>query len=143
MAKFTVGGNLERMIDTIEKYAMNDEIAKECIREGEKIMKLEIQKGASQHIKSGKMANSLVTTIPMLIDGTWVGRVRFTGVDKEYINKDGKRVEITNWLKAFRIEYGTSKQKAKPFVKKAVRRSSNQISNKWQEIYDRELRKLQ
>ena len=143
MAKFTVGNTLDKMIDTIEDFAMNDEIAKECIREGEKIMKKEIQSGASQHIKTGKMANSLVETTPMLQDGTWVGRIRFAGVDKEYVNEEGKKVEITNWLKAYRIEYGTSKQKAKPFVRKAVKRSGSQISNKWQEIYDRELRKLQ
>lgn len=141
MAKFTTGGSLDDMITTLNQLSLTDEMAQECIYEGENIMMNEIQKGANKHVKTGAMAASLVKTTPKFVNGVWTGRVKFTGSDGVYVSKTGAKYDMTNWLKAFRIEYGTSKEKAQPFVRPAVSRSKKQISRKWQEIYDRELKK--
>jgi HK97 gp10 family phage protein len=141
MAKFSTGGSLDDMITTLNQLSLTDEMAQECIREGENIMMNEIQKGANKHIKTGSMAASLIKTTPILSNESWIGRIKFVGSAGVHVSKTGAKYDITNWLKAFRIEYGTSKEKAHPFVRPAVRRSKKQISKKWQEIYDRELKK--
>ena len=90
------------------------------------------------------MANSLKSTKPTKNkNGEWVGRVKFTGTDGTHKTKDGKKYDITNWLKAFRIEYGTSHQKAEPFVRPAIQGCQGNIKKKWDEINDKELKKLQ
>lgn len=144
MASFEVNGSLENLIGKIDKFAVNDEIYREMISAGQDIMKTSIESGASKHVVTGHMASSLKKTTPVLDkEGAWVGRVKFTGTDGVYITKDGKKYDMTNWYKAFRIEYGTSKQKAQPFVRPAIRGCSKDINNKWQKIFERELKKLQ
>jgi len=59
------------------------------------------------------------------------------------VTKEGKKYDITNWLKAFRIEYGTSHEKAEPFVSPAIHACEGHIRARWQEIFDKELKKLQ
>lgn len=144
MASFEKDHELAGMIRKIESLANNEQIYSDLISEGQNIMKSEIQSGANQHVKTGKMASSLKNTKPKKnSNGEWVGRVKFTGSNGIYTTKEGKKYDITNWLKAFRIEYGTSKQKAKPFVRPAIERSENAISKKWNEIYERKLKDLQ
>lgn len=144
MANFENDKELVAMIKRIESFANNEEIYTELISEGQNIMKSEIQSGASKHIKTGKMASSLKKTKPKMdSNGEWVGRVKFSGSSGVYTTKSGKKYDITNWLKAFRIEYGTSKQKANPFVRPAIEKSESVIRKKWNEIYERELKSLQ
>lgn len=144
MANFENDKELVAMIKRIESFANNEEIYTELISEGQNIMKSEIQSGASKHIKTGKMASSLKKTKPKRnSNGEWVGRVKFFGSSGVYTAKSGKKYDITNWLKAFRIEYGTSKQKANPFVRPAIEKSESVIRKKWNEIYERELKDLQ
>ena len=128
MASFEVNGSLENLIGKIDKFAVNDEI----------------YISSTNTNSNSNMASSLKKTTPVLDkEGAWVGRVKFTGTDGVYITKDGKKYDMTNWYKAFRIEYGTSKQKAQPFVRPAIRGCSKDINNKWQKIFERELKKLQ
>lgn len=144
MAKMTLNDkNLSSLINSIETFSEKDDVYKELISAGQDIMKEEIQKGADKHIKTGQMAKSLKNSTPVKNkDGDWVGRVKFYGSAGVYVTKAGKKYDMTNWLKAFRIEYGTSTQKAQPFVRPAIRRSRTKINKKWQEIFNKELKGL-
>ena len=144
MASFDNGNGIVDMIKNIERFANSEEVYTKMISEGQEIMKSAIENGAKKHIKTGKMAKSIKWTKPTKDkNGNWVGRVKFTGTDGKYVSKDGKKYDITNWLKAFRIEYGTSTEKAEPFVRPAIQGCQNDISNKWKELYDKEVKKLQ
>lgn len=144
MANFEAGKSISQMIKGIESLANSEEVYQEMISAGQEIMKSAIQNGASKHVVTGKMASSLKCTKPKKDkDGNWVGRVKFTGTDGTHVTKNGKKYDITNWLKAFRIEYGTSKEKAKPFVRPAIQGCESQINKKWEEIYGKKVKDLQ
>lgn len=143
MASFDDSNAIADMISKIETFANSEEVYQNMISEGQGIMKSAIESGASKHIKTGRMAKSLRNTKPIKDkNGNWIGRVKFTGTDGKYITKDGKKYDITNWLKAFRIEYGTSKQKAEPFVRPAIQSCEGKINRKWKEMFDKEVEKL-
>jgi len=143
MANFEIDNSIADMIKKIEKFANSEEIYQQMISEGQGIMKSAIQSGASKHVVTGKMASSLKATKPTKNkDGIWVGRVKFTGSNGVYKSKSGKKNDITNWLKAFRIEYGTSKEKAEPFVRPAIKSCESAINNKWKKMFDKEVEKL-
>ena len=145
MASFvSANDDLDEMIKTIEGFSNKDDVYQEMISAGQEIMKNAIETGARRHRKTGKMANSLVCTKPMKNkSGDWVGRVKFEGSSGVYRTKKGKKYDITNWLKAFRIEYGTSQQTAQPFVRPAIKRCEGNIYNKMNTIFEREVNKLQ
>lgn len=144
MATFEIDNSIADMIKKIDKFATSEEVYKEMISAGQKIMKSSIESGASKHVETGKMARSLISTEPVKnADGEWVGRVKFSGSDGVHRTKKGKKYDITNWLKAFRIEYGTSKQKAEPFVRPAIKGCESEINAKWKQIYERKLKELQ
>lgn len=143
MANFEIDNAMAQMITELNSFANNEEIYKNMISEGQNIMKAEIESRARKHIKTGRMASSIKATKPVKNkNDEWVGRIKFTGTDGKYVTKDGKKYDITNWLKAFRIEYGTSFQKAEPFVRPAVESCRNDINRKWKEMHDKELEKL-
>lgn len=144
MASFEIDNSITDMIKKIETFSNSEEIYQELISEGQAIMKSAIESGANKHIITGKMAKSLKCTKPTKNkDGNWVGRVKFTGTDGVSKTKSGKKYDITNWLKAFRIEYGTSNEKAEPFVRPAIKGCESQINKKWKEMYERKLKNLQ
>lgn len=144
MAKFEVDNSIADMIKKIETFANSEEVYQTMISEGQGIMKSAIESGASKHVRTGRMAKSLKSTKPTKDkNGNWVGRVKFTGTDGTHVTKAGKKYDITNWLKAFRIEYGTSHEKAEPFVRPAIQGCQGRIRSKWNEIFDKELKKLQ
>jgi len=136
--------NLNDMIKRIESFAGSEEVYIEAISSGTEIMKNAIQTGASKHRRTGAMAKSLKTTKPVQNKyGDWVGRVKFTGSDGVSVSKSGNKFDRTNWIKAFRIEYGTSKQTAKPFVRPAIQSSESKINEKMKQVFDRKLSELQ
>ena len=143
MANFTIDNTIAEMIKNIDKLANDEEIYEEMINAGTEIMKKSISQRASKHIVTGQMVNSLKTTKPTKNkDGDWVGRVKFSGSSGIQTTKSGKKYDITNWLKAFRIEYGRSNQRAQPFVRPAIQSSEKQIQQKWEEIYDKRMSEL-
>lgn len=144
MASFEQDNTIAEMIKKIETFANSEQVYQDMISAGQEIMKSAIQSGANNHVVTGRMANSLKCTKPRKNkDGNWVGRVKFTGTDGTHKTKNGKKYDITNWLKAFRIEYGTSKEKAQPFVRPAIQGCESAISRKWKDIYERKLKDLQ
>lgn len=144
MANFEIDSSLQNMIKNIESFANSEEKYQEMISAGQEIMQSAIESGAKKHVRTGRMANSLRSTKPTKNkNGEWVGRVKFTGTDGTHKTKAGKKYDITNWLKAFRIEHGTSHQKAEPFVRPAIQGCQGNIRKRWNEIIDKELKKLQ
>lgn len=122
----------------IPKVLRKDDIYLEMIDAGQDVMLNAIQKGANKHIRSGKMAGSLKKTKPVIDnEGNAVGRVKFVGSDGSKKYKTGQRFDRTNWIKAFRIEHGTSTQNAEPFVRPAIKSSEANIrqamDKKWRE----------
>ena len=146
MARFINNNNLADMIASIEKLSNNTSIYEELISSGQEIMKDKIQAGANKHrskLIREHMADSLKCTKPTKDkEGYWVGRVKFSGSSGMFISKKGKKFDATHWIKAFRIENGTSKQAAEPFVKPAIAASDAPIRKEWNEIFERELKKL-
>ena len=146
MAQFINNNNLADVIASIEKLSNNTSIYEELISSGQEIMKDKIQAGANKHrskLIREHMADSLKCTKPAKDkEGYWVGRVKFSGSSGMFISKKGKKFDATHWIKAFRIENGTSKQAAEPFVKPAIAASDAPIRKEWNEIFERELKKL-
>lgn len=146
MAQFTSDNGLTSMIKSIEKLENNTEIYKNLISSGQEIMKSKIETGAKSHRSKfirKHMADSVGCTRPVKDkDGCWVGRVKFKGSSGVTVSKNGQSFDATHWIKAFRIENGTSKQVAQPFVKPAIAASETQIRKKWNEIFESELKKL-
>ncbi len=141
MAQFLDDNVLRDMIKSIEQYENNEEIYKQLISDGQQIMKDKIQSGASKHrskLVRKHMADSIKATRPTKDkNGCWVGRVKFVGTNGKVGNFD-----VTHWIKAFRIENGTSKQAAEPFVKPAIAASENPIRSSWNKTFESELKKL-
>ena len=144
MVSFEQDNTIAEMIKKIETFANSEEVYQDMISAGQEIMKSAIQSGASKHVVTGRMASSLKCTKPTKNkDGIWVGRVKFTGTDGTHKTKQGKKYDITNWLKAFRIEYGTSHEKAQPFVRPAIQCCEGAINSQWKKMYERKLKDLQ
>lgn len=126
-------------INAVVKASENEAVFSEMVAAGQEIMKNEILEGARKHIVTGKMQASIKCSKPVLKDGACSGRVYFSGEVLKYKSKkSGKTISITNWLKAFRIEYGTRYQKAEPFVAPAILNSESKINSKMGEIMDKE-----
>lgn len=121
----------------IPKSLRDDGLYLEMIDAGQDIMLNAIQKGANKHIKTGKMAGSLKKTKAVIDkEGNAVGRIKFVGSDGSKTSKKGQRFDRTNWIKAFRIEYGTSEQNAEPFVRPAVKSSEGAIKQAMQKVWE-------
>lgn len=144
MASFSAGDDLIGMIKQIETFSDKDDVYQEMVSAGQEIMKSAIQNGASKHRKTGHMASSVYAPKPYKDkNGNWTGRVKFEGTDGVYKTKAGKKYDMTNWLKAFRLEYGTSDQPATPFVRPAIVESEEKINQKMKEIFDGKMGELQ
>lgn len=138
MAKMTMDfdpldalGGLAKIVDNTEG------LASKMVDAGLDVMAREIKSGASRHRVTGHMAESVGKSKPRLNkDGDMVGRVKFYGSDGVSRSKKGKKFDRTNWIKAFRIEYGRSGQPAQPFVRPAIQRSKSAISNAMQKKFE-------
>lgn len=143
MADFSADFDINQILGGLSKMADSDEVAIEMVNSGLEVLKKAIEKGAVKHKITGDMAKSIyIVKARRNKDGDIVGRVKFGGSSGQYKNKKtGKRFDITNWIKAFRIEYGTSKQKAKPFVRPAIQASRVGIKKAMDSVFDKEVKK--
>ena len=143
MAEFSSDFNLEDALGGLLKIANSDDVAIKMVNAGLEVMYDKISAGAKKHKVTGAMAKSVyIKKAYVNKNGDVVGRVRFSGSSGSYKNKQtGKRFDITNWIKAFRIEYGTSNQKAKPFVRPAIQSSRAGIKKAMDAVFDREVKK--
>ena len=142
MSSFESDG-INQMIAQIEKLSNRDETYYSMISAGQDILKNAIINGASKHIQTGRMVNGVYSTTPVKnSQNDWIGRVKFQGSSGTYKTKTGKKYDITNWLKAYRIEYGTSKQAPSPFLRPAIISSESIINKKMEEIFNHALEEL-
>ncbi|MDQ5984304.1 MAG: hypothetical protein RUMPE_01351 [Eubacteriales bacterium SKADARSKE-1] len=119
------------------KGIQDEDLALKMIDAGQDVMLKAIKAGASRHKVTGHMANSLVKTKPMINkNGDAVGRIKFSGSDGVSKSKGGQRFDRTNWIKAFRIEFGTSKQNAQPFVRPAIQSSENGVRSAMEKAFN-------
>lgn len=127
----------------IEKFfpqgIQDEDLALNMIAAGQDVMLKAIKSGASRHKGPGPnhMANSLIKTEPVIDKkGDAVGRIKFSGSSGVSKSKGGQRFDRTNWIKAFRIEYGTSNETARPFVRPAIQSSESAIRSEMERAFN-------
>lgn len=134
MAKFSFSMDIDKIFP---KGIEDENLALNMIKAGQEAVLPAIKSGAEKHIVTGHMAKSIRATKPTINKkGEVVGRIKFYGTDGLSKSKKGQRFDKTNWIKAFRIEYGTAKQKAEPFVRPAIKRSESTIKAAMQKVFD-------
>jgi HK97 gp10 family phage protein len=117
----------------IPKALSNENLGKEMVRAGLEVMRLKIEAGASRHRKTGSLAASVKATKPgKTSDGAIYGKVYFRGKDKK---------GTSNVLKAIILEYGSKKQRPKPFVRGAVQSANSEINTAMKNVFEREASK--
>ena len=137
MAGFTCDLDADKILGGLMDMAEGDDISKEMVEAGQEVMKKAIEAGAKKHIVTGRMADSIRTYKPVTNkEGDIVGRIKFHGNDPSKKSKGGQSFDRTNWIKAFRIEYGTSNERAEPFVSPAILRSEGEIRKAMQDVFE-------
>lgn len=132
MANFSMTG-LDDLISDIDAITM-ERLAPIMLEEASPILKREVMSRANAHRDSGHMADSIKATKANRTGDGYSIVVRPTGKD----SKTGVR----NMEKMAYLEYGTSKQAATPVISPAVRASENEVVEKMQEVFNREVDKL-
>ncbi len=106
------------------KGLRDENLGKDMVNAGLEVMRDAIYKGTLNHVVTGHMRDSVkIKKAKIDKEGIVYGYVRFVGSEGVFYNKKGERFDRTNWIKAFRIEYGTSKQRKQPFVRPAIQNS--------------------
>lgn len=121
-------------LDTIGSQALV--IAEKAVYEGTKIVADQVRanlKGALSGKSSGDLERALGVTPIENQGGVVNARVGFDGYDSR---------GVPNQLKANVLEYGSSKQRARPFVNPAVRKTRRAARKKMSEVFDDEINKL-
>jgi HK97 gp10 family phage protein len=141
MAKMTVTIPTD-LIDKLEKLGQaSEEISKKMLVAGAAILRDKVDKNLKRNLYSGRgygkkyptgaLERSLTTDKPKRTkSGAMSIRLYFKG-------KDSKGV--ANGQKAMSMEYGTSKQQAKPFIRPAVASSENEVNDEMQKVFDQEV----
>jgi HK97 gp10 family phage protein len=121
----------------LSKLGADEDIAKKAIYEGANILADKIKsnlEGVLSKDASGELIESFgIAPINRDDAGNWNTKIGFDGYDSNW---------IANQLKARVIESGSSKQKAKPFVRPAVNATKKQIIEKMNQVIDQEIKKL-
>ena len=138
MAGFTFSMDMDKLFP---KGIGDGTLAFDMVKAGQEVLYKAIKEGASKHIVTGDMVKSIKKWKPTIDKrGDVVGKIRFegsSGASKYKPRKVNKRFDRTNWIKAFRIEYGTSRQRAQPFVRPAIKRSENEVREAMMKVYER------
>lgn len=92
---------------------------------------------AIKHKKTGEMLKGLkVNKAIKDKKGVWRKKIFFDGYDRT------KLTPVPNAIKVFAIEYGSSQQEATPFIRPSVAITENQVNEKMQEVFNREVDRL-
>lgn len=120
---------LEKQFKQLENF---EEIAVKILNECGPILERNVIKECGAHKRTADMVNSVKKTkVTKRQDGFGVV-VRPTGKDRN---------GVRNMEKMAHAEYGTSKQSPTPILSKAITDSQEEITNRMQEIYNREVTK--
>lgn len=129
MARFDIDG-FDEVIRDLENLGRFDEIAPKIIEESIPILEAEVRKEVSRYKDTGAMAASIKKTGATAHNDGYYACVRPTG-------KDAKGVR--NMEKLAYLEYGTSREAARPVLTKAVNSAEPKVLKKQQEVFDREV----
>lgn len=114
--------------EIIPEALQNEDLAKEMIKAGQKILQSAIKTTAQRHKRTGSMANSIKAKAPTSTrSGGVVGSVTFMGKDKNGMN---------NAQKALWLDYGTKHINGTAFVRSAVKSSESAISEALEQVFN-------
>lgn len=117
-------------IKQLGRLADVDRIAPQMIDEAMPILEGNLKKELTKHKRTGDMINSVKKTKAGKNKYGYYATVRPTGKDKK---------GVRNMEKMVYLEYGTSKQPARPTITKAIKDSEKAVLNKMQEVFNREV----
>lgn len=129
MARFDIDG-FDEVIRDLENLGRFDEIAPKIIEESIPILEAEVRKEVSRHKDTGAMAASIKTTGATAHNDGYYAAVRPTGKDEK---------GVRNMEKLAYLEYGTSREAARPILTKAVNSAEPKVLKKQQEVFEREV----
>ena len=145
MARFevTLPPDMIRQLDKLG--SKGDEISQKMLKAGAAILKDEIDKNLKKNLYSGRkydknyptgaLERSLTADKPKKDkNGNHYIRIYFKG-------KDSKGVP--NALKAAVMEYGSSKQPKKPFIRPAEKAVEKEVNAEMQRVFDNEINRLE
>ena len=110
-----------------------DKIAPIMLDEAAPILEKAVKKRTAVHKDTGALQASIKPTKSKRTGDGYSITVRPTGKDEK---------GVRNMEKAAYLEYGTSKQAARPFIGETVRAVEPKVLNKMQEVFEREVEKL-
>lgn len=128
MAKFSMDG-LNELLSELDSITV-ERVAPIMLEEAVPILENEVKSRASSHHASGSMIKSIKTTKAKQTGDGYSIAVIPTGIDDK---------GVRNMEKMAYLEYGTSKQEATPVISPSVRTSEDEVVNKMQEVFDREV----
>lgn len=131
MAKFDIFG-----MDDFKKELSQldiDRIAPKMLEESVEILTKEVKAEASKHHDTGAMEESIKATGANVNAKGYYICVRPTGKDEK---------GVRNMEKMVYMEYGTQKQNPTPVLSPAVRRAEEPVTEKMQEVFNREVERL-
>lgn len=117
-------------IKQLGKLADVDRIAPQMIDEAIPILEGNVKSEVSKHKRTGALANSVKKTKANKNKYGYYALVRPTGKDEK---------GVRNMEKMVYLEYGTTKQPARPTLTKAIKDSEKAVLDKMQEVFNREV----
>jgi len=138
--------------DIFKQFAdAQDDICKEMLTEAIPIVAESLKEELRKHENTGELIKSIETFEPhKLKDEYWIVSAVPTGKSKGLRSapkvfarsKTGRKTSgkaLYNDDKLWWLEYGTSKQKATPVLKKAINNANNKVIAKMTEIYNKRM----
>lgn len=131
MAKFDIHG-IDDFMKEISQIDI-DRIAPKMLEESVPILEKSVRAESAKHRDTGAMEESIKATGANINARGHYICVRPTGRDEK---------GVRNMEKMVYMEYGTSKQAATPVLSPAVRKAKDPVTEKMQEVFNREVDRL-
>lgn len=131
MAKFDIYG-IDDFMREISQIDI-DRIAPKMLEESVPILEKSVRAESAKHRDTGAMEESIKATEANINARGHYICVRPTGRDEK---------GVRNMEKMVYMEYGTSKQAATPVLSPAVRKAEDPVTEKMQEVFNREVDRL-
>lgn len=131
MAKFDIYG-IDEFMKEISQIDI-DRIAPKMLEESVPILEKSVRAESAKHRDTGAMEESIKATGANINARGHYICVRPTGRDEK---------GVRNMKKMVYMEYGTSKQEATPVLSPAIRKAEDPVTEKMQEVFNREVDRL-
>lgn len=126
------------LTDKLDRISQKNDLPQKMIKAALDVMEPEVKRRLQASIqdpkeKNGSLVESLKRSVPrMNSKGEWKGSIYFDGYDERGIPNDRK---------AMSMEWGTSKQVARPFLRPAKEAKKNEAEAAMQATFDAEVQK--